>query len=122
MRHYLTPSRAGAVPNVARSLEADLQNLTSIALERFRCRKSDRPVAAHAGQLETGCPSSGVPTADQESKFGAVSAVITTARFVFLAVLFNIATANPSGHRRDRKMPCAAGLFLGTVESKRDLV
>jgi hypothetical protein len=63
------------VPNVARSLEADLQDLTSIALGRFRCRKSDRPVAAHGGQLENGCPSSGVHAADQESKFGAISAV-----------------------------------------------
>jgi hypothetical protein len=40
------------------------------------------------------CISSGVHAADPESQFGAAAAVITTAWFVFLAVLFNIATGN----------------------------
>jgi hypothetical protein len=52
----LTPCRETA-------LEADLQDLTSVAHKpsSFRIRKSDRPVAAHRGQAEPGSSFVGSP-------------------------------------------------------------
>src|SRR5947209_13877506 len=63
-------------------LEPDVQDLTAIAHEPSSSRicKSNCPVATHCGQLERSATLIRIQAAAPDSKFGSVSAVITTVR------------------------------------------